>query len=478
MADFALTGPKWPSLNVTWTFEANNFPGQPGGNFSGIFIDTGPPDPSSFLHTREWDIYEAFDEWSQATGLHFTHIPQLQDSPTVNIRLGYYHGDGPNGTIAKTNPAAFMGAFSTIDIFFDDTETYTLNSAIGDFVQSGGIPFMNTVLHEIGHALGLAHYDGAPAVMNTNANSLMHLTAHEINGVRYLYYGVLPPNPGIVFQNDNGAPAVWTLNGTSLASMGPVLANPGPSWHAKATADFSDDGSADILWQNDNGQPAVWLLNGTSVSSYGPGLANPGPSWHAKEAADFNGDGKADILWQNDSGMPAVWLMNGTGVSSFGPGLANPGPAWHEMAAADFNGDGKADILWQNDNGMPAVWLMNGTSVTSFGPGLANPGPAWHEMAAADFNGDGKADILWQNDNGAPAIWLMNGTSVLSYGPALANPGTAWHVKEAMDFSGDGNADILWQNDNGATAVWLMNGTGISSFGPPLPNAGSAWHIV
>jgi hypothetical protein len=246
----------------------------------------------------------------------------------------------------------------------------------------------------------------------------------------------------------------------------------------KPARDFNFDGHSDILWQNANGTPATWLMNGTSAAAFGPALANSGPAWHEKAAADFSGDGKADILWQNDNGTPAVWLMNGTNVAAFGPGLVNPGPAWHANAAADFNADGKADILWQNDNGTPAVWLMDGTGLAAAGPALANPGPAWHEKAAADFNGDGKADILWQNDNGTPAVWLMDGTNVAAFGPALANPGPAWHEKAAADFNGDHKADILWQNDNGTPAVWLMDGTNVAALGPGLANPGSDWHVI
>jgi serralysin len=55
---------------------------------------------------------------------------------------------------------------------------------------------------------------------------------------------------------------------------------------ATRAADFNGDGKADILWQNDNGAPAVWLMNGVNVLSTGPALSNPGTSWHEKAAAD------------------------------------------------------------------------------------------------------------------------------------------------------------------------------------------------
>jgi hypothetical protein len=62
--------------------------------------------------------------------------------------------------------------------------------------------------------------------------------------------------------------------------MGPALANPGSAWHVKEAADFNGDGRADIAWQNDNGAAAVWLMNGTSVDTFGGALPNPGAAWH------------------------------------------------------------------------------------------------------------------------------------------------------------------------------------------------------
>jgi hypothetical protein len=190
------------------------------------------------------------------------------------------------------------------------------------------------------------------------------------------------------------------------------------------THDFNGDGKADILWQNDNGLPAIWTMNGSTPIGYAT-LPDVGPTWHVEATADFNGDGKADILWQNDNGLPAIWTMNG-GTPIGYAALSDVGPTWHVEAAADFNGDGKADILWQNDNGLPAIWTMNGSTPIGYAA-LSDVGPTWHVEAAADFNGDGKADILWQNDNGLPAIWTMNGSTPIGYA-ALANPGSDWHV--------------------------------------------------
>ena len=73
--------------------------------------------------------------------------------------------------------------------------------------------------------------------------------------------------------------------------------------------DFNGDGDADILWQNTNGRPAVWLMNGTTPFSEVAVGSNPGPSWQVIGAGDFNGDDDADILWRNTNGQ----AVNGAG---------------------------------------------------------------------------------------------------------------------------------------------------------------------
>jgi serralysin len=58
-----------------------------------------------------------------------------------------------------------------------------------------------------------------------------------------------------------------------------VLPNPGPSWHVEGVADFNGDGKANILWQNDDGTPAIWTMNGTTVTG-GAVLPTPSSDWH------------------------------------------------------------------------------------------------------------------------------------------------------------------------------------------------------
>jgi hypothetical protein len=128
----------------------------------------------------------------------------------------------------------------------------------------------------------------------------------------------------IYFQNDNGSVGVWHVAGQD-ANNNPVVTaasvvdgNPGPTWDLLSTqGDFNNNGTNDLLFQNDNGAVAIWLMTpGNGVST--PTLAgnflvgpNPGPTWEVRGVGDYDGDGLVDdIRFQNSStGQIADWLL-------------------------------------------------------------------------------------------------------------------------------------------------------------------------
>ena len=246
-------------------------------------------------------------------------------------------------------------------------------------------------------------------------------------------------NDSILWQNDDGSIALWQMNagdtavvGGAVVTSGGVVANPGPTWHVEGAGDFYGDGNTAVLWQNDDGAVALWDLSGSTVIG-GAVVANPGPSWHIEGNADFYGDGHQDILWQNDNGAVALWDMSGTGIVAAAV-VANPGPTWHIKGTGDFYGDGHQAILFQNDNGSVALWDMSGSSVIAAAVVGSAPGPAWHVEGTGDYNGDGRTDVLFQNDNGSVAIWEMNGTNI-SGGGLVGDPGPSWGLaNDQMQF--------------------------------------------
>ena len=122
------------------------------------------------------------------------------------------------------------------------------------------------------------------------------------------------------------------MNGTSVVGGGVVPVNPGPSWHIVATADFNADGKSDIIWQNVDGQPAIWEMNGTSVIGGGL-LPNPGASWQLIGAGNY-ATPHPDLVFLNTSNdQVQVWVMNGTNVSSM-QNIATPAPSTAQPAVS------------------------------------------------------------------------------------------------------------------------------------------------
>jgi hypothetical protein len=320
----------------------------------------------------------------------------------------------------------------------------------------------------------------------------------------------------IFLHSDAGQNAYWLMDQNVRQGNGANLPFTGPTWHVKALVDNDKNGPdfSDLLWQNDNGAVAIWQLQGTTPVHQNNLGQNPGPTWHVKAAADFDGNGVADVLLQNDNGALAIWELQNTATGpqflpngQFNIGQ-NPGPTWHAVAAGDFNGDGRAGILFFNDNGVSAaIWEMNpnGPAIGPSAPfaqqvNLPSTGSStWKPVAVADFNGDGKDDIVWQNANGSVAIWEMTGNAA---GAPAVKPngqfnidgtqsvGPTWHVVAARDFNNDGKADLLWQNDNGAIALWenFTEGplgsvhasftTQLNITPQPNPSGHLDWHIV
>jgi len=149
---------------------------------------------------------------------------------------------------------------------------------------------------------------------------------------------------GILWQNDNGALVLWedpgldpfshTFTFTTVAALPSV----DRSWHVKGMADLNADGRSDVVFQNDNGAVAVWEMGGiagTGVAAMNLININPGPAWHVVGLRDMDLDRHADILFQNDNGVAAMWedyQSLGGGSATFHvvlPINPNPNPNGH-----------------------------------------------------------------------------------------------------------------------------------------------------
>jgi hypothetical protein len=93
-------------------------------------------------------------------------------------------------------------------VTFDSGEGW--HASGNQIVSNDAVNFVVVAVHEIGHALGLDHYNSGPAVMNSIVDrSITDLTASDISGIQALY----------------GAPATANVSATPAPAPAPVVSS-------------------------------------------------------------------------------------------------------------------------------------------------------------------------------------------------------------------------------------------------------------
>ncbi len=266
--------------------------------------------------------------------------------------------------------------------------------AAGDF-NNDGIPDLavaNTTGQSISFYLGTnsAIFDGPVTLPLTFTPGGIAASQGMVNGGQsFVNLLVTAPAENSVSEISYSATA-----GASPAAGGLIPVGIQPV--AVATADFNNDGGADIVTANAGSNDVSLLLTTgiTTGESFGPALSMPaGNHPDAIVVADFNLDGQADFAVAN-YGDNNVMVFTGNGDGTFQPPVTTgvgSGPA--AMVVADLNGDGKPDLaVVDGATGQVTILLGNGDG--SFNDvATLTVGPGANSIAAANFGGAGSPGL-------------------------------------------------------------------------------------
>jgi hypothetical protein len=154
--DFSLVGAKWGSPEL----------GTAGGTVTWAVDD-------SISQADLQSINAAFAEWSEVANIQFEQV-----SSTAVSDIDFSEGaiDGASNVLGVASYSFSGGQLQNADIEFDSADNLS------------GSELTLVATHEIGHAIGLGHFDDDPAVMNSTANfDLTGLSPSDIDGIVALY---------------------------------------------------------------------------------------------------------------------------------------------------------------------------------------------------------------------------------------------------------------------------------------------------
>jgi serralysin len=489
--------------------------------------DLAEPNFSQFTTEQITATTAVLSYFEDVSGLNFNVVSDAGSSYTDNatILLSNYNNDDNSGGYAYYPQHTGTDVDGDIHINAFENSTTSVNPGSYEFY---------TLLHEMGHAVGLSHpgsYNAGPDENITYADHAQFtndsyqytvmsyfdesntlpggvdygsypdtLMVYDIYALHLIYganydtrsgnttygYNTTGEMVGSIYDfNSNADPVMSIWDGGGIDTIDLSGSNHTNFVSLIAGASFSS-----VLGYTDN----LTIAYGATIENFVGGSGDDLLGLSSDDTDNhIDGNGGTDTVYVTYSYGSGYSIQAGSTASNFVMIGANGtdtilnfeyvqffnGTTVSTAALIDirndFNGDGTSDILWYNASttGVGMYEMNNGIpSWSSIGTGAAN----WEIVGTGDFTGDHHDDILWYNSaTGSIGMYQMfDGTPTWS---SIGTAGSGWTVNGTGDFNGDGTDDILWFNaSTGSVGMYEMS-NGSASWGW-IGTAGSGWEVV
>lgn len=311
---------------------------------------------------QETAVREALDLWANVANINFVETNGTAD-------IGFYEASLPVYQYSGGIPVSFVAGvahtstFSNGHIYYSDV--YVTNHTLTYGVGENGYA---TVIHEIGHALGLKHpgdYNGngsgdAPFLPNSQDNTDYSIMSYidgtytdnnrspsspmlyDIAAVQYLYGANTSYNSGdttITLTGANKAWAVWDGAGTDTLNAAGVSGN--------HVLDLREGES----YANTVGNEVIWMAFGANIENATGGSGTDRITGNSLDNV-LSGNGGADTL---AGGAGTDTLEGGAGSDTY------------QLATGDgtdiVSDDGSGDVITVNGNTLSGTATNSGSGV-------------------------------------------------------------------------------------------------------------------